>query len=61
MHAIGVPRNVMQVKFHKAWPVKLEPVQEQEVQSEEAGEGEGTLFDLDREPSSSIKASPRAL
>jgi hypothetical protein len=61
MHAIGVPRNMMQVKFHKAWLVKLEPVQEQEVQSEGAREGEGTLFDLNREPSSSVKASPKAL
>jgi hypothetical protein len=61
MHAIGVPRNVTWVKFHKAWLVKLEPVREQEVQSEEAGEGEGTLFDPNREPSSSVKASPIAL
>jgi hypothetical protein len=37
MHAIGAPRNMMKVKFHKTYPVELEPVREPEVQSDETG------------------------
>jgi hypothetical protein len=34
MHAIGAPRNMTKVKFHKVYPVELEPVRELEVQSD---------------------------
>jgi hypothetical protein len=37
MHAIGAPRNVTKVKFHKTYLVKLEPVREPEVQSDGTG------------------------
>jgi hypothetical protein len=43
MHAIGASRNVTKVKFHKTYPVELEPVQGQEVQSNRTGGGEGTV------------------
>jgi hypothetical protein len=41
MHAIGAPRNMMKVKFHKTYLVELEPVRESEVQSDETGGGAG--------------------
>jgi hypothetical protein len=31
MHAIGALRNATKVKFHKTYPVELEPVRELEV------------------------------
>jgi hypothetical protein len=37
MHAIGAPRNVTKVKFHKMYLVELEPVREPEVQSDGTG------------------------
>jgi hypothetical protein len=43
MHAIGAPRNVMKVKFHKAYPVELEPVREPEVQSDGTGGDAGAI------------------
>jgi hypothetical protein len=39
IHAIGVPRIVLQVKFRWVWNPKLKSVREPEVQSDEAGEG----------------------
>jgi hypothetical protein len=43
MHAIGAPRNVTKVKFHKTYPVELEPVRGQEAQSDGTKGDEGTM------------------
>jgi hypothetical protein len=45
MHAIGALRNVMKVKFHKTYPVELEPVRGQEAQSDGTGGDEGTVVE----------------
>jgi hypothetical protein len=50
IHAIGVPRIVLQAKFHWAWNPRLKSVRELEVQSDEAGEDVGTV--LEAEPRS---------
>jgi hypothetical protein len=43
MHTIGAPRNVTKVKFHKTYPMELEPVQGQEAQSDETGGDTGAI------------------
>jgi hypothetical protein len=54
MHAIGAPRNVTKVKFHKTYPVTLEPVRGQEAHFDVAvGDEEAMLELLSLEPSSS--------
>jgi hypothetical protein len=45
IHAIGVPRIVLQAKSRWAWNLKLKSVQEPEVQSDEAGEDMGTVLE----------------
>jgi hypothetical protein len=44
IHAIGVPRIVLQEKFRWAWNPKLKSVWGPEVQSDEAGEDVGTIL-----------------
>jgi hypothetical protein len=43
MHAIGVPRNVTNVKLRKTYPVELEPARGQEAQSIETRGDEGIV------------------
>jgi hypothetical protein len=43
IHAIGVPRIVLRAKSRWVWNPKLKSVRELEVQSDEAGEGVGTV------------------
>jgi hypothetical protein len=43
IHAIGVPRSVTMVKFHKTYLMELEPVRGQEAQSDGTRGGEGTV------------------
>jgi hypothetical protein len=43
IHAIGVPRTVTMVKFHKTYPMELEPVWGQEAQSNGTRGDEGTV------------------
>ncbi len=50
IHAIGVPRIVLQAKSRWAWNLKLKSVQKPEVQSDEAGEDVETV--LEAEPRS---------
>jgi hypothetical protein len=45
IHAIGVLRSVTVVKFHKTYPVELEPVQGQEAQSDETRGDGGTVVE----------------
>jgi hypothetical protein len=53
MHAIGAPRNVTKVKFHKTYLVTLESVQGQEARFDVAEEDEETMLErLSLEPSS---------
>jgi hypothetical protein len=47
MHAIGAPRNVTKVKFNQAYPVKLEPVREPEVQSNGTGGDTGAISEAE--------------
>jgi hypothetical protein len=47
IHAIGVPRIVLQAKFRWAWNLKLESVQEPEAQSDKAGKGVETVLKAD--------------
>jgi hypothetical protein len=49
MHAIGVPRNVTNVKLGKAWPVKLESIRELEVQSNKTVGNAGTVRETEPE------------
>jgi hypothetical protein len=45
MHAIGVPRNVTRVKFHKTYTVALEPIRGQEAQSDRTRGDEETVVE----------------
>jgi hypothetical protein len=45
IHAIGVPRIVLQAKFRWAWNPKLKSVRELEVPSDEAGEDVGIVLE----------------
>jgi hypothetical protein len=47
MHAIGVPRIVLQVKSHWAWNPKWKSVREPEVQSDEAGGDVETVLEAE--------------
>jgi hypothetical protein len=62
MHAIGAPRNVTRVKFHKTYTVALEPIRGQEAQSDETRGDEGTVIER-QTPNHPrmVKASPGAL